>query len=154
MKCYFCERDAQGQCQKDGRFVCKEHSIMSSNQLVCYEHVENWYNEIKEELNRPQNIKQCKICGKTIYDYGETCWNTEIRELKYAYLPEDYRIQLERDFPAGVGIRPHSYSGDCNCYICADRHGNNFTDHTIRISYDRQKCKLCGDIFYVNSGYD
>ena len=35
MKCYFCESDAQGQCQNCGCFICHRHSRIARGGLRC-----------------------------------------------------------------------------------------------------------------------
>ena len=130
MRCYFCNDGAQGQCHKDGRFICRAHSSMCNGVFVCCECVFGGQEGIlKKELEDLDRISKstCPSCGVKLVP-------ELIFRPGYTALTDEMRAKLRTAFSGEMT------SSFCECVRCFD-----CTPKLVRGIFSHyQQCRVCG----------
>jgi len=143
LKCYFCNHDAVGQCQNDGRFACKQHGVIMNNKFVCigcYVGPENLRRQKVMEMYEKAVIGSCAICGQTVLDPK---MQYSIRSSNLATSIDWGKLEREASFLEST-IRPCQNG----CILCK----NHQTDVTISkwsMNYYKIKCPVCKKSYKV-----
>jgi hypothetical protein len=76
MSCYYCEENAQGQCQTCGRFICRKHSDIHNSKMLCADCEAGdlgVYQTTRNKLLKVPIIGQCGVayCRKPLYESSQ-----------------------------------------------------------------------------------
>ena len=144
VNCYFCflGTEAHGQCRNDGRFVCREHSVMHEGVLVCCECAYGQDGMLKKAIDyfSRESVGACACCAKKLTPSN---WDW-YRMALWSSLDEDGKRKLAELFSRPVACPK-------GCMTCTQHAPEDCTGWTwSRLLTSGKRCRVCGKKFYPN----
>jgi len=139
MICYFCGLQAQGQCHKDGRFVCRPHSAMHDGALICYAcAMGNQDAILKKAVDELSRISDgvCGCCGIGLIPL----------EVNLSYLVSVTALDQEQKEKVWHKFAPEYGSNGCpnGCRVCVHHGAASYAGW-----FSNSRCLACGKKFTV-----
>ncbi|MFH1882206.1 MAG: hypothetical protein ABIL62_05795 [Planctomycetota bacterium] len=178
MRCYFCSQfeEAQGQCQNDGRFVCREHSRIQDGKLICidcalrqtigigaeedeklYEYVMRELQSKKELILNESQRHRCGVCNRVFQLYNWFYVPDSLSDgARLAYKLLQYRESsveewLAQLFPDTVKKQDYLSYYNCpkGCWVCVNHEPEPIETRRgwRRKKYYYHVCRVCGEKF-------